>query len=114
MIKHVHTDSNMEFCSKLLNEFWMKDGIVRYRTNNSEPQHIVELISQLLLETACKMPSNTRMAKRFQANVLSMVSYIVKRSSSIAIECQTAKECGWITLLIILLLDYLVVYVMFD
>ena len=52
----------MEFCSELLNEFYMKEGIVRHRTSANEPQYVVELMSKTILETAHKMLSSVSMA----------------------------------------------------
>ena len=37
-IKQMQIDNSMEFCSKVLNEFCMKEGIVRHRTSANELQ----------------------------------------------------------------------------
>lgn len=55
----------MEFCLELSNEFCMKESIVKHRTNTNEPQHVMELMSKTLLETAHKMLSNAGMGNSF-------------------------------------------------
>ena len=61
-VKQVRTDKSMEFCSKLLNEFCMKEGIVRHRISADESQHVAELMSITLLETAHKIIASVGMA----------------------------------------------------
>ena len=92
MIKQVQIDNNMEFCSKLLNEFCMKEGIVKRCTTVNEPQHIAELLSRTLLEMAHKMISSAGMARRFLADALNTASYLIIRSPSTTIKHQTPKE----------------------
>lgn len=70
----------------------MKECIVRHHTSANELQHITKLISRTLLETAHKMLSNASMARRFLADAISTVSYLVNRSPSIAIRCQIPEE----------------------
>ena len=92
MIKQVRTDNRMEFCLKLLNEFCMKEGIVRHCISANEPQHVVELMSKTLLEMAHKMLSSAGMVTRFLADTLNKASYLMNRSTLTAIRCRTPEK----------------------
>ena len=82
----------MEFCSKLLNEFCMKEGKVRHRTNVNKPQQVAELMSKTLLNMTHKMLSSASIARRFLADALNMTSYLKNRSPSTVIGCRTPEE----------------------
>lgn len=53
-IKHIQTNNTMEFYPKLLNEFYMIEGIVRHCISANEPQQVIELMSNKLLKTTHK------------------------------------------------------------
>lgn len=92
ILKHMRTDSSMEFCSELLNEFYMKEVIVRHHINASETQHVTELISRTLIETTHKVLSSVDITRRFITDAPSMTSYLTNRSRSNVIGCRTLEE----------------------
>jgi hypothetical protein len=93
-IKRLRTDNGLEFCNHQFDEFCKAEGIVRHKTVVYTPQQngVAERMNKRLLERTHCMLSNAGLGKEFWAEAISTACYLVNRSPTTSIECQTPEE----------------------
>ena len=90
-VKHLRTDSRMEFCSMEFDQFCKNEGIVGHHTVRYTPQQnrVAERMNRTLLEKARCMLSNTGLSNCFWAEAVNTDCYLVNRSPSTTIDFKT-------------------------
>ncbi|KAJ4723126.1 Retrovirus-related Pol polyprotein from transposon TNT 1-94 [Melia azedarach] len=80
-IKRLRTDNGLEFCWFEFDEFCKNEGIVRHHTVRDTPQQngVAERMNQTLLEKARCMLSNAELTRRFWAEAVSTMCYLINR-----------------------------------
>ncbi|KAH9779695.1 Integrase catalytic domain-containing protein [Citrus sinensis] len=93
-VKTLRTDNGLEYCNKLFEEFCEKNGIQRHKIVTYIPQQnsLAEKMNRTLVEKVKCMLIYSKLPKTLWTEALNTTCYLVNRSPSTAIGCQTPME----------------------
>jgi len=96
-IKIIRIDNGLEFCNKEFAHLCKQDGILRHLLvpGNPKQKGLAERMNRTLLERVRCMIIHARLSKSFWGEALSTITYVIKRSPSVAIGFKTPYEM-WI------------------
>ena len=102
-VRKLRTDNGLEFYSKEFNQFCIKQGIERHKTIWGTPQQngLAERMSQTIMEMVKCIISSANYSTHFWDEAVMVITYLISRSPSTAIEMKTPEESGVVTLQIL-------------
>ena len=93
-IKTLRSDNGGEYTSKEFKDYLKKNGIRHKRTvpKITEQDGVAERMNWTLVETVRAMLSDSKLPKKFWAEILSTASYVQNRSPTNAVKAMTPYE----------------------
>ena len=93
-IKTLRSDNGSEYTSKEFEDYLKKNGIRYKRTVPKTPEQngVAERMNRTFVETVRAMLSDSKLPKKFWAEVLSTTSYVRNRSLTTAVKSMTPYE----------------------
>ncbi|KAH9779520.1 Integrase catalytic domain-containing protein [Citrus sinensis] len=93
-VKTPRTDNGLEYCNKLFEDFYEKNGIQRHKTVTYTPQQngLTERMNRTLIKNVRCMLIYSKLPKTLWVEALNTACYLVNMSPSTAIGCKTPME----------------------
>ena len=93
-VKRLRTDNGLEFCNQEFDSLCKREGISRHKTVAYTPQQngLAERMNMTLIERDRYMLLQSKLSKRFWAETVTAITYVINRSPSTAVALKRPEE----------------------